>query len=219
MAKQTEKKEAFQFTLPKGRMINGSLFIKDKFDEKATPSYKIEVAFPKDGDFDAVIEKLLEFVDNTWPGLKDKDAELNIDGGNIISGIIDGDRLAAKREKDGKKGDAYKGMWVIRASTIYNHEGRDGDGGVQVWDAAVKPVEPTDAGKVYNGCYVKVAVSLGNYEDDRSGNNGIKFYLNAVQKVDDGEKLVAQRDTSVLFKPVGRTEGAAESTTRSRRKG
>ena len=39
----TEK--AVPFLLPLGRLINHALFVKEQFNEKATPGYKVELAF------------------------------------------------------------------------------------------------------------------------------------------------------------------------------
>ena len=51
--------------LPKGRVINHSLFVKDQFNDKATPSYKIELAFePK--ALDKFYEELLDFAVEKW---------------------------------------------------------------------------------------------------------------------------------------------------------
>lgn len=222
---QTKAEPAKQIALPEGRIINHSLFKRDQFNEEAKPSYKIELAFPKEGGtLDSFMEELLAKADDTWPGLKGKDAEIDIDDGNLISGILDGDVLAARREEKGKKGDAYKGMWVIRANTQYNLHGVEGEGGVAVYDEAVELIQPAAQGNVYNGCYGIAAVTIGTYttEDKRTKvtYKAMKCYLSAFQKTKDGEKLVSQADHSKLFKPVGRTAPAgAETGSRRSRKG
>lgn len=217
MAK-TEKPETKVITLPTGRLINSSLFEKDQFDDKSTPSYKVEVAFPKGDALNEAIEELLAHADAVWGK---NCGELNIDGGDIISGILDGDKLAKKREQKGKEGDAYAGHWVIRANTTFNKDGVNGPGGVAVYDEGVELLTTLNGGvaKIYNGCMVQVAVTISDYEDDRSGNHAMKFYLVAVQKVGDGERLVAARDNSSLFKPVGKPAGAASAETGRRKRG
>jgi len=201
MAKRVEKKTSVQQRLlPVGRVINHSLFRKEQFNEKATPSYKIELAFDK-GELDDFHNQCLDYANETW-GAGSEDA--------VIIPIKDGDEMAAKRKKDGKPGDAYAGKDVIRANTIYNKEGDDGDGGIQVLNVDVSPIGPANASEIYLGCFGIAAVTFGNYQDQATGNNAITLYLAAFQKTADGDRLVTAKDYSGLFKPVGRapvTEG------------
>ena len=201
MAKRVEKKTSVQQRLlPVGRVINHSLFRKEQFNEKATPSYKIELAFDK-GELDDFHNQCLDYANETW-GAGSEDA--------VIIPIKDGDEMAAKRKKDGKPGDAYAGKDVIRANTIYNKDGDDGDGGIQVLNVDVSPIGPANASEIYLGCLGIAAVTFGNYQDQATGNNAITLYLAAFQKTADGDRLVTAKDYSGLFKPVGRvpvTEG------------
>lgn len=217
MAKSEDKKAVDIFTLPEGRVINQSLFVKDAFDERAVPSYKIEIAIPKDDPGIADLEdRLLDFADDRW-------GEGASDDENLVIPLLDGDKLAKKREKKGKDGDAYKGMIVIRANTIYNKEGQDGPGGIQVFDPDVEEILPARSSDVFSGCYGEVAVTIGTYEGDDAGPdrdehfNGLKFYMSAFQKTKNGEKLVSSADRSTLFKPRGR-DGGGESGGRKRRR-
>jgi len=195
MAKRVEKKTSVQQRLlPVGRVINHSLFRKEQFNEKATPSYKIELAFDK-GELDDFYNQCLDYANETW-GAGSEDA--------VIIPIKDGDEMAAKRKKDGKPGDAYAGKDVIRANTIYNKDGDDGDGGIQVLNVDVSPIGPANASEIYLGCLGIAAVTFGNYQDQATGNNAITLYLAAFQKTADGERLVTAKDYSGLFKPVGR---------------
>lgn len=211
-------------TLPKGRIINHSLFKLDQYmppkGEPGEPRYQAELAFPKDAtgedSLDAFIEEIIALANETWTPPKGGWL-LNIDAKpgeeyDLISGIQDGDKKAAKREKNDKPGDAYKGMWVVNATTIFDmNSQRQGTAGARVWDEEVEPLLPVRSAEVYPGCYGVMAVTLGTYEDSKTGVNGIKVYLSAIQKVADGERLVTPADTSKLFKPVGRkTGGAAE---------
>ena len=195
MAKKVEKKTSVQQRLlPVGREINHSLFRKEQFNEKATPSYKIELAFDK-GELDDFHNQCLDYANETWgAGAED----------SVIIPIKDGDEMAAKRKKDGKPGDAYAGKDVIRANTIYNKDGDDGDGGGQVLNVDVSPIGPANASEIYLGCLGIAAVTFGNYQDQATGNNAITLYLAAFQKTADGERLVTAKDYSGLFKPVGR---------------
>lgn len=205
MAKDNGRVKAVEVKLPEGRLINSALFTKDAYNEKSVPKYKIEVAFSKkDKAFDEIIGEVEAAAQSKY-GAKAK-LDIDIDGGEVVSGIIDGDKLAAKREKKGKEGDAYKGTWVIRASTIYNKHGEDGPGGITVLDEACEDVDPTQKHEVYNGCYIEALTAIGFYTND-DGEDCLNWYLKAVQKVGDGEKLAGTAsDVKSAFKP---REGAA----------
>lgn len=219
MAK-TETKEAPKVhLLPPGRLINHSLFVKDAYvDDKgreAVPSYKIEMAFePGDVEGEGLFDELLaEAAVRHWG----ESAWDDFFAGKIKSPLLDGDKLAAKRERKGKPGDAYKGKKVLRAKTIYNKDGVDGPGGVQVFDEAVKEIGAGNMNEIYQGCFGQVAVTINCYEDN-DGDPAMSCYLSAFQKTGDGERLVTPKDHSTLFKPVGRTAAAANGEAPARRR-
>jgi hypothetical protein len=208
----TKKEPAEVVLLPEARLINNALFERDQFNDKAKPAYKIEVAIHKDDKgLDAVIDKLYGFAEQN--GLK-ADEKLDVDGGEITSGIIDGDKIAKKRERDGKPADAYKDHWVIRASTAFNRDGVDGPGGAAVFDENAEPVLIVNQGVVYNGCYGIAAVTMKTYKDDESGLPAFGFYLAGFQKTKDGEKFASARDLSSVFKPLGKAGAPAEGRRR-----
>jgi hypothetical protein len=217
---QPERKKPFEIMVEGARMINSSLFVKDTYEgtkgKPGTPAYKIEIAIPKnDKDFEAVLDKLVnEGLDHL-----EVQGDLDLDGGDVSSGIKDGDVLAKKREKNGKQGDAYKGHYVIRAKTIFNKHGEDGPGGITVLDENAEPIVPPDTSDIYNGCYVNVLLSVGSYVDSETGNDSLNYYLTGVQKVKDGERLVAQRDVAAAFKPIGRARSADGEPAGRRRRG
>jgi len=199
-------------TLPEGRLINESLFKKDQYNEKATPSYKVEVAFDWEHE-EQIVDWMLEAAVAKWgEGIADSD-ELHLP-------ILDGDKLKAKREKKGKSGDAYEDKMVIRANTIYNADGVDGDGGIQVYDENKDAVEAVNRKEIYSGSHGRMAVTFGTYEgEDRDGNTfpAITAYLVAWQKTGDGEKLVQSADRSTLFEKVGKVSDDAPRSRRTRR--
>ncbi len=208
------KEEVVIHTLPEGRVINCALFEKDVFTnpqgEAGKPSYKIEIAFdPEDVEGEGTFEdQLIFFAVDKWG----EGAEADFLDGKIRNPFLDGDKLAKKREAKDKPGDAYKDKLVIRAHTLFNRDGRDGPGGIAVWDdgagGEVGPIEPMNADQVYPGCYGKVAVTIGSYEDNQ-GDLCLMLYLSAFQKTRDGDRLLTPRDTSKLFEPVGRKKGQA----------
>ena len=206
------------FTLPEGRVINAHLFVRDQYNEKSVPSYKLEITIPQgSAEADELEDKLLDFAVDTWGDGADEDEYLKLP-------LIDGNKLARKREKNGKDGSAYKDMWVIRMSTIFNKDGQDGPGGIQVYDEEVEPVTPARSSEIYAGCYGEAAVVIGTYQGDDAGPdrdeefNGLKFYLAAFQKTKDGERLATGADRSTLFKKRKKASGRGGDEAGSRRR-
>ena len=222
-AQQRVQYPKFEATMIEGaRLINNAFWKRDKYDDAAAPMYRFEVAFKKgDKAFDDFLNKVADYADEAhgpFKGADDLYGVFDIDGGYLASGVKDGDKMAAKREREGKPGDAYKGHWVLRASTQYNAQGQDAEGGAYVVDEDGNLVTPMQAGKIYNGCFGRVVVTLGGYKEAKTGYPGIKVYMNGFQKTGDGEKLVSVSAAQGLFKPVGRAEGA-EAAPRRRRGG
>ena len=216
MAKE-ENKTVEVFTLPVGRVINQSLFVKDQFNDAATPSYKVEVAI------DAGSKELEDIEDALFDFADDYFGAGNYNEDKLILPFKSGDKMAKKREDKGKEGDAYRGKTVIRANTIYNKDGQDGPGGIQVYDEEVELIDGARSSEVYNGCLGQAAVTIAGYmkqvtdaEGETTEFPALKFYLSAFQKTGDGEKLVTAADRSSLFKPTGRS-GGGESGGRRRR--
>ena len=195
--------------LPFGRLINHSLFERDQYNDEATPSYKVEVAYDA-GVLDDFFEELMDAADDEWgKGASDENADIT-----LLVPIKNGDKMAAKREKAGKKGDAYEGKQVIRAKTFFNKHGEKAAGGIAVYDEDKDAITVLNSDQIYRGCMVQIALTIGTYtgqEKDDDGDlidtNGLTLYLAAVQKVGDGERLSGDGDRSDLFKPVGRKSG------------
>ncbi len=206
-----DKKEVETILTPEGRLINENLFEKDKFDEKATPSYKIEMAFdPKDfADIEAALGRAA--ADKWGAGAEDDYFD-----GKIIDPIIDGDKMARRRAENDKPGDAYEGKVVIRAHTIFNKHGQDAPGGVAVFGPDVGEIGVANRQDIYQGCYGQAALTIGNYIEAKTQARALMFYLSAFQKTRDGDRLVSQRDYTKVFKPVGRAEGEGTSRRKSR---
>lgn len=205
-----DKKSAEIIMLPEGRLINHSLFERDQYNEKSKPCYNVELAF-EDGVLDDFYEKLLDAATDKWGAGADDDEDL-------IIPIIEGDILARKREKKGKPGEAYNGMDVIRAKTIFNKHGEEGPGGIHVYAPdGESEIGIANREEVYQGCYVIAAVTINTYTDEKTGNNALSIYLTAVQKTRDGDRLISAADHSQLFKSVGKASKAEGG--RRKRKG
>lgn len=216
MADKTETKI---FLLPEAMLINEALFEKDAYTgedgKPGTPFYKAEMAFDP-----ATVTGQGTIEDELANAAADKWGDAWFDRyfeGHVTTPLLSGDKLAQRRADKGKEGKAYEGKIVIRANTIYNLNGQDAPGGIQCWDEAVKAIGPANRQAIYPGCFGQMAVTIWPYLDGR-GDKALKFYLTAFQKTRDGEKLVAARDTSSLFKPVSKPAGEASKTTgRARR--
>ena len=211
----TNDQETKVVVLPEGRLINESLFEKDKFNDRAVASYKVEIAFDDSVDFEALEDAFYAAVVDEWgEGAGDK-----YENDEVILPYIEGNVLAARREEKGKPGDAYKGMTVLRAHTIFNKDGNDAPGGVQVYDEDVSDVSGANRSIIYNGCYGEVGVTVGCYVDSDSGKYAVMLYLVAFQKKKDGERLVTAADHSKLFKPVGKKAGGRSTGRAGGRRG
>lgn len=212
-----QEEEKFVFTSPTGRLINESVFEKDVYvDERGkegTPQYKVEVAFDrKDVEGEGTIEDvILDAIVAKW-GKSAEDEYLD----GKIKAFLDGDKLAREREARNKPGDAYKGKLILRASTIYNKDGQDAPGGIPLYMPDLSEITFANKGEIYPGCFVQVGITVSPYVSSFTGDHAIKFYLQALQKISDGEKLITPVDRSVLFKKI---EGRTENSTRRSRRG
>jgi Protein of unknown function (DUF2815) len=79
-------------------------------------------------------------------------------------------------ERDTDKSPEFKGHYFINANT-YTKPG--------VVDAGMQEI--INAADLYSGCYGRISIVPAAFNTD--GNKGIKFYLNNVQKLAEGEKL------------------------------
>ena len=207
----TTKEPAKAFALPEGRLINHSLFMRDKFDDAAKAKYNVELVFEPDA-LQGVEDRLAKAAVAEWGGSEDDYWE-----GKIGSPILDGDVLAQRRADKGKTGEAYAGKMVIRAATIYNRNGQEDAGGAEVYNTDVELIEPVNASEIYQGCYGVAGVKVGFYKDAKTQQNCLMFYLAAFQKTRDGERLVAESTHEELFKPVGRDSAEGGSKRRTRK--
>ena len=186
------------FALPEGRLINGHLFVrsiyKDEKGREGKPKYSAEMAYPKGNTLEAFEEYLWGVMRETYGEAKVKE----YDGkGWLRWPIKDGDKKAARREEKGKAGDAYKEMDVVSASSLYNKNGDETEGGVDVYDEGVEAIDPVNRTQVYNGCMGIIAVKAKAY--DGTSDNDDPFiscvlYLEAFQKTSDADRLATQVD-------------------------
>ena len=208
------------FALPEGRLINGHLFVrqvyKDEKGREGKPNYSVEMTFDP-GQLDE-FEKYLENVMVAHFGAE-KFGQYE-ENGWVRWPIRDGDKKAARRKANGKNGEAYEGKDVVSASSLYNKNGEEADGGIEVFDAEVNLIEPVNKSEVYNGSFGVAAVKGKAYE--RTGDDGdpimsVVLYLEAYQKTRDGDRMAQKQDRTALFQKVGGT-GASGSKGGGRRR-
>jgi hypothetical protein len=195
----SDKQAATIIKLPEGRLINHALFTRDQFRDTAEAYYRVELAFDQD-ILNGFHNSCLDAAVATWGDGADEDPEL-------VVPIQEGDKLASKREANGKPGDAYKGKEVLRAKTLYNRHGEKGPGGIQVFGPDKAEIGLVNQSEVYQGCFGYAGVTIDTYVTN-DGKHAITVYLSAFQKTRDGDRLVSAKDHSQLFEPVGRAPAA-----------
>jgi hypothetical protein len=102
------------------------------------------------------------------------------------------------RDGNEKELDGYKDTIYLRV-TCKTKPG--------VVDASVQPI--LDEAEIYPGCYVRASVSCYAYE--KSGNVGVSFGLNNIQKVKDGERFDGKSRAEDEFGAVDEDKSASSS--------
>lgn len=144
-------------------------FTQNLFAPDDKGSYSLLLMIPKTDT--ATITKIKASIE----AYKTDPKAINIWGSKFLASfktpLRDGDT-----ERDTEKYPEYKGHYFLNANT-YNKPG--------VVDAQMNPI--LDKKEIYSGCYGRASLVPAAYNVD--GNKGIKFYLNNVQKLADGEPL------------------------------
>lgn len=201
---------------PEGRLINNSVWEKEAYKnekgKEGVPQYKVEMAFDIDvieeleaAVVAAAVEEWGEGAENDYWG----DPDNKIDP-TIRSPFKDGDKMAQERAEKGKSGDAYAGLVVMRANTIFNEHGEDAPGGLYVAGADAVKLDFTERGTIYNGSYGVAVVAPGAYEVN--DNRGVTLYLLGYQFTRDGDPLRGV-NVGAMFEPM-----TAESETKGRKR-
>ena len=226
----TENQDQQQpFAMPEGRGINLHLFVRHVYTDPqgrtGDPRYTAEMAYPKtpdgtptgEGTLDPFEDYLFNVLVNAYGAAMVKEYD---DKGWIRIPIKDGNKKAARREENGKPGDAYKDMDTINVSTNFNFAGDASEGGIDVYNGDVELLSGngrvivmddngnrrvTDKQSVtpYNGCMGIVALKAKAYKgtDDNTQDPFIScaLYLEAFQMTGEGKKLAAAPNRSGLF--------------------
>lgn len=216
MSTTAAKTAAKVYLLPAGRLLVANVFERDIYKDGETgaegkPKYKLVLGFnPKDVTGEGTIED--DMADALAAAYGDAVADEWLLGEKTrpdrIRPMKDGDAIAAEREAKGKESNT-KGMLVISADTIWNKDGEEGPGGIDVYGPDTAPVTVLNKSEIYPGCFGIAAVTLSVYKDyPRKGDRGVKCYLKAFQKTADGTPFKATSNNAGLFKPVTPAAGA-----------
>lgn len=134
------------------------------------------------------VQKLMvKIAKDAWADINVKEA---VKHGGLTWPLIDGDKKAADREAKGKKGDIYKGYKVLKASS--NEEYAPSihiiDGGVyRELDRNSESDMAIAKTRFVAGYYAKASLSCKAIETPQG--KFIKFYMNAILFVKDGERI------------------------------
>lgn len=192
MAKQEETKSTKEDKIAKCRVTTPMFRVsyphlwKASGLNKSAPKYSVTMLFKKDDDLSAVKRAMLQAKINKFGKDKEQWPE------DIESPVVDGD---SKKNKDK---DGYKGHWAIKASSSEDQK-------PYVVDQDVEPI--TEQSDMYPGCYAMANVLAYVWEyPENSGNFGVGFILNGVQKVKEGKPFGNKKSAKDVFAPIDADE-------------
>lgn len=137
------------------------------------PKYGVTMVFPKDADLKAMRQLAQKAAKDKW-------------GDKIPKGLRNPFRDGAEKEHL----DGFDGTVVFAAATSKYQPG--------VVDKDVQPI--IDESEVYSGCFMRATVTA--YDYDISGNKGVAFGLQNLQKIKDGPAFGGRTDATEDFDAV-----------------
>lgn len=164
---------------------------------KNDPKYSVTMLFEKDSDLDIIKGAIRAAKIKKWGKNKADWPE------DIESPVVDGDGPKGL-DKNKKRRDGYEGHYAIKAST-----GEDQRPGVV--DENVDPI--INVADFYPGCYARAHVFAYVWEFPKdSGNFGVGFILDHVQKLRDGKSFGGKKSADEVFTKVnsGKAKGRDE---------
>ena len=150
------------------------------------PKYSIVMLFPKSTDLTELKKLAQEAVEEKWPDIAKRPA-------NLRNPFRDGD--VEKPDMDG-----YRGQTFVTASSKMKPG---------VVDSELVPI--IDVNDFYSGCYARATVVA--YAYDRAGNQGVSLGLQNVQKIRDGEPFSGRSKPEDDFTPLGIATSAPQAST------
>jgi hypothetical protein len=164
MANKPEIKAVKNLVTPKGRVSYPKLVAPDTKGEYADDKYKFVLLMPKQGsDLKTLKEAVLKCA-------KDNFGPTHANLATLLHPFRDGDAADV-----GKKGPEYKGCIFLNLKTTQRP---------RYLDSAKQDLDPKE---IYGGCWARAVVTAWPYK--QAGKCGVTFLLNAVQKLDDGDRF------------------------------
>ncbi len=181
-----KKKLNTKLTTPEFRVSYPNVFQARSFkDQKA--KYSLVMLFKKKTDISALKKAALACVPKEYGTDRKKWPE------SFKWPFRDGDR---KQAQEGYKDTIFVPASSSHAPAVVGTE-RDDDGKLVQLDE--------ESGDFYAGCYARAAIGAGYFKGD--GFEGVKFYLNNVQKLRDGKRLDSRTDPNEDFDSVEDMDG------------
>lgn len=165
---------------PKFRTSFVNVFQPRAANENAKPKYSLAMLFPEDADLSALKKAAQAAAKEKWGDKIPK---------NLKSPFLD----AGDYEYDGYE----PGMTLVRATSIQKPG---------VVDQKVEPI--IEESEFYSGCYARATVRAFAY--DNSGNRGVSFGLQNVQKLGDGDPLGGRTRPEDDFEAAGDVDTDSE---------
>lgn len=176
------ERKTVKVTTPEFRVSFPNVF-KAKSFNGSEESYSLCMLFPKSTDLTPIKKAIQEVIDATWPD-KSKRTKLWIP-------LRDGDAEKGEREE-------YQGCVFANAKS----KRKPG-----VVDAQLNLI--TSDEEFYGGCYARATIVV--YPFEKSGNKGVAFGLNNLQKSRDGERFSGRNSAENDFEAL-ETENVKVST-------
>lgn len=153
------KKERVEITTPKFRVSFPSLTKTTTYQGKDTGKYEVTMLFDKSTDLTPLKAAVKQAVDVALAS-------------EFKGKLPEGFKMPFKKGDDSK----YKGyegtIWAKAKSTFMP----------KCFDTKLSPIIDVEK-DVYAGCYARASITVNVYQ------GGVNFYLNAIQKLGEGEKL------------------------------
>jgi hypothetical protein len=198
MAEKEDKNTKFRLLTPEFRVSHPHIFKPSQMIDPRTKqpkgplSYSIEMLFDKKTTDLSVIQAPVKAAAIGQWGSKE-----NWPKGMMLP-IRDGDKPYGTKKEIKKE---HKGMWVVRASTNAEYSkphvvGRD------------PKVALESEAEFYPGCYARASLKSHAYEV--GVNSGVKFILDGVQFIRDGEAFGGKRPADQVFGTIAGDDGDPE---------
>lgn len=165
------------------------------------PKYSVTILLDE-GQEKQVKAALLAAAKEKWPG---RDLKADVEAKEFNWPVKSEAQAKAEAEKKDKNGDVYDGYSSVKADSQYAPE-------LYYGRTKVDPNMPGAARVFYSGVYANVQLNANAYEGVSGGSDGVKFYLQAVVKTKDGERLIGGGTRDEVFAGVDGGESDEDPT-------